>query len=447
MRAARSAFFAIVALLAAAGARAGAEDTGLDALLGLIPESPLTYDAAPVFGYVDLRAVERAAGVAAPASEAAFAAMAPAERQAWAAAYHRVVAGPEALRNFGQVIEQDKATVRKSLGFDWFSVDRAFGFWAPPLGVTVLAGEPALTGKADFDKALTRRGFARRAVKGVTVWHRLDDDVTALGLKDDFAAGDVLLGRIPRSERIAVLPGAVVAARNWPDVTAVLATRTGKPAPSAAATLVKAMLADLAPAEAAAIVQAAAFTLPQLGGDKGMADVLTDLFGPSGATDIDSLKARLEASGSALPAYPLALFLDLETGGDQVAMIALPYADRAAAEKAAAAIAGRLAAWTPKGMSEPMIQATGGVIETRVIDDPQLAAGVAGTFLSLAASGGKPPSAAARKAAEALQGGAVALVAVRRPAAAAGAGDRPGWVFARWLEAIYRREFLVLAVP
>ncbi|MCA0305250.1 MAG: hypothetical protein LCH95_22850 [Proteobacteria bacterium] len=38
---------------------AAAEGPGLDALLGLIPESPLTYDAAPLFGYVDLRAVER----------------------------------------------------------------------------------------------------------------------------------------------------------------------------------------------------------------------------------------------------------------------------------------------------------------------------------------------------------------------------------------------------
>lgn len=447
MRVARLAVYLIVALLWASGARAAGADTGLDALLGLIPESPLTYDASPVFAYVDLRAVERAAGVAAPASEAAFAALPAAERQAWAAAYQRVVAGPEALRNFGQAIQQGNATVKKSLGFDWFSVDRAFGFWAPPHAVTVLAGDPALTGKADFDKALPRRGFARRTVKGVTVWHRLDDDQTALGLKDDFAAGDVLLGRIPRSERIAVLPGAVVSARNWPDVTAVLATRAGKPAPSPAATLTRHVLADLSAAEAASIIQAAAFTLPQLGGGKGMADVLTELFGPTGATDIDSLKARLEASGSALPAYPLALFLDLETGGDQVAMIALPYADRAAAERAASAVAHRLAAWTPKGMSEPMIQATGGVIETRVVDDPRLAAGVAGTFLSLAASGGKPPSAAARKAAEALQGGAVALVAVRRPVPAAGAGDRPGWVFARWLEAIYRRELPVLAVP
>ena len=438
---------AVVAALWMTDARAAAEGPGLDALLGLIPESPLTYDAAPLFGYVDLRAVERAAGVPSPASEAALEALGEDEKRAWAAAYQRVVAGPEVLRAFGQAMQQEKASVKRSLGFDWFAVDRAFGFWAPPHAITVLAGDPALTAGADFGKALKRRGFADRTVRGVTVWHRLEDDATALGLKDEYAAGDVLLGRIPRSQRIAVLPGAVVSARTWPDVTAVLATAAGKPAPSVGATLMRTVLADIDAGEGAAIVQAAAFTLPQLGGVRSLDDVLTRFLGPGGVTDIDSLKARLPDGGAVLPPYPVALFLDVDASGEQVSVMALPYGDRPAAEAAAAAVAARLAAWVPKGATEPVIAATGGTVETKVVDDQKVAAGVASTFLSLGATGGKPPSPAARRAAEALKGGAVALITVRRPAPAGLPGGRSATIFARCLGAIYRRDFAVLSVP
>ena len=448
MRIFRRAVFLAAGLTAWAGSVFAADGSSLESLLGLIPEAPAIYTAAPIFSYVDLRAVERAAGVPAPASEAAFAALPPDARRAWADASRRVVAGPDALRNFGLVMQRSRLTVRESLGFDWFSVDRAIGFGSPPHTVTVLAGGPKFPGAADIGTALSRRDFTAETRAGVPVWHRLDDYDLALRLDDPYGAADVIAGRMPRAERIAVLPGLLVATFGWPELDSVLATRSGEAPAAAVATLLRAMTAAIGRDGTGEVVQAVAFALPSVGIGKGPADVRGQLFGQSGAIDADTLAARLAARASELPPYPIVLFLDIRSGDDTVAMIALPYGDRATAEAAAATVAKRLAAFVPAGATEPMLATLGAAPEVSVVDAPDVAASVAATFIAMAAKDRDPAKiTAAREAAAKLSGGAVAVVAIRRKPAAAADTRGPAWVLARWLDAIYRRDFSVLAVP
>jgi len=176
--------------------------------------------------------------------------------------------------------------------------------------------------------------------------------------------------------------------------------------------------------------------------------LLLDSFGSGEMMDPDELAAALAegSSGPPLPPYPLVMFADLQSGPDQVNVIALPYQDRAAAESAVEAVAARLAAWNPRDTPEPLVQTLNGRIESRVVDAPGLVQPIAATFLALAEEGTSETAPPALDDLAGEEGGAVALVAVRYPLPTADDDAAPGALLQEWLRAIYNREMEPLAL-
>ena len=338
--------------LAAATATAGEE--GLLGLTGLIPEDPLTYQSIPLFSYVDFRAVEQAAGVPTPADEKSFAASPKADLETWMRGVFRIKVGPPSILRYAGRVGVHAKTSYDAVGPDWFAVDRAMALWqAPPHGVTLVAGDEDLTDPEGFNFALPPRGFVRDEVDGIPFWHRFADDAIASELNDEAIEGDIFDTGMMTGLRIAVLPGMLAAAGNWPDLRAVLAVQTGKARPAAAAELLRPMIEAFDKIEGAGgpAIQAVAFTLPDVGLTPSAVDGL--LGAMAGGVDPAAIAKEIEGTmetgqnGPPLPPYPLALFADFADGGDQLLVIALPYADRPTAEAATVVLADRLNAWQP----------------------------------------------------------------------------------------------------
>ena len=152
-------------------------------------------------------------GLTPPESEGAFATLPDSVRTAWTTAYKRVRAGGDHLRGYAQTLgKHEKITALDALGFDWFAVDAAATFINNlPLPVQVFAGGSSLTAADDMENSLLPRGFVLDDMDGVPVWHRFADSAF-ISLRDDMIDGDLFLDGILTRERIATLPGFVVAA-------------------------------------------------------------------------------------------------------------------------------------------------------------------------------------------------------------------------------------------
>ena len=434
----------LVAALAGPAVAGDAPD--LAALLRVLPDTGETTASAPVFGFVDLDAITRAAGVDSPASDADFAALDESRRKAWVDALRRIQAGPPDVLSYPIGIGQRAVGSVEALGINWFDIDVAMTFGQPPSTVTVIAGG---AGFADTDRigaALTARGFAERRLDGFAVWHHLDDNAVALGQKDNLAEGDFLLGRLPRASRVAVKDGIVVHANNWPALAAVAVTAAGKAAASPAAVLSAAILAGVEDETGATLLQATALMLRDVGSAEDPGGFFSQ-FTTSPAFDLDALRKAIEPEvpGPRLPLYPLAFLADMQDGVDQLAVIALPYPDRESADAAAVVLAERLHAWSPgEGMASLLDQVRGS-IETRVVERDDIAGATFATFIATIAAGVEE-----RKSVSVLAeatGGAIAIVAVRYPMAGADDPAQAGAVFRTWMAGIYRRTFTPLAAP
>lgn len=441
------------------GSSWAAEQPILD-LVALLPEDPTTYRSVPLFSYVDFRAVEAAAGVPTPETEASFAALPEAERMPWYDGLKRIVIGPRSVVEYAARVGMHEKTSYDATGPDWFMVDRAMAVWqAPPHSLTILGGNEDMTDPEAFDFVLPQRGFANEDIDGVSVWSRFGDNAVAMALKDSAIEGDIFDDGLMTSLRLAVLPGRLIASRTWPDLRAILGVATGATAPAAAADLLRPMIEALAAVEGGEgpLVQAMAFTLVDVG-LAGGPSLVEGLFTEDGAIDLGALAgsgALPTAGGPGLPAYPLVLFADIAAGKDQVNVIALPFADRATAESAASVLAERLRTWQPGKFKQPVLEVVGGEVSTAVVDDPRVAPAAAATFIGVtlavaAEAEGAPDGAAAEPNVtipEVPPGGAVALVAIRYPLPASGSRDRPSAFFSIALQAIYQRDFAPLAVP
>ncbi|MCB1500423.1 MAG: hypothetical protein KDK07_11655 [Bauldia sp.] len=436
---------AIIALAVAFATPAGAAaDTLLDELLVLIPDARETTRSGPVFSYVDVRAVEQAGGVATPDSEDAFADLPRDAQKQWLAAMGRVMVGPPDVLTYPAGIGRRPVTSREALGIDWFGIDAAMTFWAPPSLVTVIAGAPDFDNPAVVGAALAARGFEVREVGGFDVWHRFDDDQMMLGLDDRLAEGDFLLGNIPRAGRVAVRPEMMVHATNWPAIEAVAATNAGESPVSPAASLSRTILDIAAETTGAQLLQATALMLRDVGSADDPGIRMADLFG---APTVEQLRAAIAAPtpGPRLPLYPLAVIADMQAGGDQLAVIGLPFPDRESADTAAVVLADRLADWRPEESAPPLVETVGGGIETAVIDGEGIAAVTLATFVA-SIEGGE----AEKRAVDALpgvSGGSVVIATLRYPMPP---GDRPaagGAAFRAWINGVHRRTFTPLAAP
>ncbi|MEZ5670163.1 MAG: hypothetical protein R3F55_22580 [Alphaproteobacteria bacterium] len=465
---------AVVTMLATlAGAAQAQQGPGLADLLAMLPQ--LQRDRPPwmIFAYADFRAVEAAAGIVPPLAETAVGGAAdsfetwPEDRQeAWRFAMRRLLAMPRDLLIHTQWVGRAPVPLVYALGVDWFAIDRVIVVGDQPQ-VTVLAGDGPLTDDETLAWSdLRLRGFARVERDGVPVWHRFDDDIRAIQLTDEDMRSDPFDGDVMAAMRMALAAaadwvpgregGVAVITENWADLDAVLAMRSGDAAALTTAPLLLPMIeaARQIPGVDPRPVQAWAMELSLLamGNAPGMATLLDMLAGSDGQIDLDEALAQSEAGAAdrtPLPAYPLALFVDLQAGSDQVNAILLPYADRGDADAAAASLGRALADWVPAGSTHgPLVAEVGGAVETLVVDAPALAGPVALGFLAL--TGERPTDAqrAALDADAAGNAGAIAIAAVRYPMPSAGGAEpeRAGRVIHTWHAAILARSFDVLAV-
>jgi hypothetical protein len=193
--------------------------------------------------------------------------------------------------------------------------------------------------------------------------------------------------------------------------------------------------------------------LPDVGLNVGILDGFSAMLDAGNLDDVE--KAMRDAEKNALvrekapplAPYPLVLLADMQTGNEQVAVIALPYAERADAEAAAAVVANRLLQWQPYKAERPLVDEIGGKVESKVVEVARLGAAVSRTFVSLVASVGDAPWVKLiAPLAAGSEGGAVALVIVRYPLPQTDAVE-PGKVLASWVNAVYDRDLKPLAVP
>lgn len=437
---------ALVLVAALAGPAAAGDRPDLAALLRLLPDTGATTASAPVFGYVDLGAIAAAAGVVPPSSDAEFDSLDGERRGAWIDALRRIQAGPPEVLGYPIGIGLRAAGSVEALGINWFDIDAAMTFWQPPDTVTVVAGGAGFAQPGRIGAALAARGFAERQLEGFAVWHHLDDNAMALGQKDDLAEGDFLLGRLPRASRVAVKDGLVVHTNNWPTLAAVAATAAGKVAASPVAVLSAAILAGIEDETGAALLQATALMLRDVGSAEDPGAFFSQ-FTTSPSFDLDALRKAIgpEAAGPRLPLYPLAFLADMQDGADQLAVIALPYPDRESADAAATVLAERLRAWSPGEGTASLLDQVQGSIEKRVVERDDIAGATFATFIAMIAAGAEE-----RKSVSVLAeatGGAIAIVAVRHPMAGADGSAQAGAVFRTWMAGIYRRTFTPLAAP
>ena len=453
----RSFLAGVACLMLAPSARA---DGGhLVEMLAQLPEDPVTYRSLPLFTYADLRAAEAAAGVTTPASEEAFMALSEAERAAWRENLSRLKVLPETIRTYAAGLGSHTVTSYNATGPDWFAIDRVMGaFDLPPHRVTIAGGDDDMNDPLGFDYALPQRGFVRDEIDGVGVWSRFADDAQASALVDSASAGDIFDDGLMSSLRLAVLPDLLIAAKAWPDLRALLAVEAGRAPHAAAADLLAPMVEALAAVEGGEgpLVQAMAVSVMDAGFSADGLALVADAIASGGMVDPSALEGAVAATpaGPPLPLYPLALFADVAAGEEQLTVIAVPYTDRKTAEAGAAVIASRLETWQPGGSGEALLSRIGGRVSTAVVDDGRVAPALVATFRSVivAAAAGEAPDAVAEKAPPVAAppvpaGGAVALVAVRYPLDGAESNAAPGALLAVIQQAIFNRDFALLATP
>jgi hypothetical protein len=267
--------------------------------------------------------------------------------------------------------------------------------------------------------------------------------------------GDLFLDGILTGERIATLPGFVVAAPSWKTLRPTIAAANGKTQPAAVSALLRLLFATLKQVDGTdgAVLQAIAMALPDVGLNVGIFDAFDATLNAGNLDDVkkamgDAEKnALVREKAPSLAPYPLVLLADMQVGTEQVAVIALPYAERADAEAATDVVANRLRQWEPHKAAQRLVDEVGGKVESKVVEVAGLRAAVSRTFVSLVASMGDAPWAKLiAPLAAGSEGGAVALVIVRYPLPQTDA-VRPGKVLSSWIDAVYDRDLKPLAVP
>ncbi len=442
-----------------------AQNSGLHALLRAMPESAISYNGYPLVSYVDLRALEQAAGVPTPATESDYRGLPEAEREHWRRPLQLLMTLPSGLGQYATwQMESWDSTLDHAMGLDFFAIDRVLWFGAlNNHDVTVLDGGDDLGDPFWMGMGLVRRGFVEASSGSATIWSRFGDGVAAVALTDVHADADPFDADLNLAARVAAVPGRVTVAHFTADLEATLAAGRGE-APSARISEIVAAMFDAVsatPGGNGTIIQGWAHALPTVGlADPGLHPMLGAIAGPE-PIGIDALRDRLAAAAGVPPAtplapYPLALFAEVDTTeGNQINAIALPYADPAAATAAADIVAARLGAWMacPGTQCLPAITQIGGRISTFVVDDSRVGANLAAVMAGVVGyAPGSVTSAEAVAAALAVSppadGGAIAVIAVAYPQPPeGGAYAFRGRLLQLWYEATINRDLTPLAVP
>lgn len=391
----------------------------LSDLIVYIPDATEYYAYAPIFTYLDLRALERATGAPTPRSEAEYAGSAETTKLWRNGLIMRGAVVPQWMSFLLPALDPGPSGLAEALGFDFFAVDRSLTFGGEQLPVTMLLGDAPFPERERVHAALAARGFALELLGEVPVWHRFEDGEIFVSDRD---LGDPFGGHIGAAARIALLPGMLVGAPTWAKLQSILGAPTAPPSGSRMSAELKAAVQAVEGfgGENSTVLQAQAMPMFATYVSRTMLDrTRAALNGASPDEDpvatAKVLGAQIAADSSALPKYFVALLADLQIGEEQVDVIALPYPDAASAARAAEIVSERLRSWALPGRKAdgPALAEFGGSLQSQVVEAEDVA---------------------------------VALVAVRYPSAKA--SRQPvtfGSMLPMWMMAIGQTEFSPLA--
>jgi hypothetical protein len=379
-------FLLMLALAAPAHTRANLDV--LTQLLALIPASELGR-AGSIVSYADYDALFTAGGIN-PQTAAQFAAIQNTEdARRWLASSLRIASGmPELMRN-AFVGYETSLTVN---GFEWFAVDQSLTFSAPPAVGNLLAGNFATEA---ITAALTARNYEAREIDGVAVLCPIEgcDYGVMLNLRDRDPAY-LFGGELGQRHPIALLPSLILHSRDEATLTTMIEAHNGEDA--LLATMPYQLLVDSFYYVEGALLQ-------------------VNIFDAQDITDVRIPQGGAPSSLGQLPPYALAALVDAQSESHQIARLLLVYEDDSAASQAAQIAWRRLSSGQLADIYE---DAGARLAEPYAISSPE---------------------------------GTVIVVEINYPLLADEAiiGDeRASWgrVYRAWMEAVFRGEFLPLAV-
>ncbi len=389
----------VVGIAPAAGQDGESQPQPLLAMLAMVPDNDLVQGQGWAgVRYVDFQALYTAEGV--EEMRVSQGTQALLDNVPLPGMLARLVAAPDALNYVFAGVDR----MQQVVGFEWIaSVNRSLEYGAPPYTALILDG----TFDADaISAALSGRGFEETDVSGVPVWNRFEDEEMNLR---DVEPADPFGGRLGKAARIAILPGHLANSAYWDMTKGIIAAVQGEQ-PSLADNPNYRALADAITAPDGLLLQALFFGLADIGLIPG--DPLAALSG-QGAEDPTA------AYGPLMP-YALAVLADRQEGQDQVHLIGLVYPNADVAGPAAEEVANRIQAFTLPEQQETLVERFGAQVSSRVYESEST-------------------------------GQAVAVVEVRYPLPAertdsTGMFITGGIMYMKWVQAIMRRDFVVLEV-
>lgn len=285
-------------------------------MLAFVPDTPETLAAAPLFSYVDYRAVESTRGIETPTARDF--ANGTELSGLWMAAMNGVASGLP-MNYFMQYVEG----MPDAVGFSWFDIDRALTFGQPPAMGKVVAG--------DFDAeavgaAFAARGFTETTESGATVWCGPDgcDSGQQLDLKARNPANP-FGGELGRNEPVALLPGYILNSAAYTVLQAIIETQQDTSPSLAENPYIRAAAHTIG--EKGTLRQTQFFNLP----DVGLADPRAMLSSTDWAKGF-----------GVLPPFRVMFLADTVDKDEQVVLIGLVYDDADTATAAADELLARI---------------------------------------------------------------------------------------------------------
>ena len=378
------------------GVPAGAqEDTHpLADMLALVPREAASIDGGMI-SYVDYAAIFSQRDGTYPENAAEYAEILADERGShlFFANSFRLMSG---LSSWVQYLNIGAPESLQLHGFEWFDIERALTFGAPPAVGNIVAG--------DFNPLLIRLAFAARDYTSevigdveVLCWEEGCDQGQRVDVRGRHP-GVIFGGDLGRREPVALLPDMLLNSASFETLSAMLDVQAG---------------------ESASLMDSPEFQSLVAALTSGDWQVLQVNF----VTYDDVMKASIPETidvqpddlGNLLP-YGAAALADLQDGDDQISLVALAYGGEATAEAAALEVTNRLAGFDPSHWFQDFNVT---VEEPRVFVDEET-------------------------------GMAVAIAALRYPLPSNEPDENgrlisSGMVYRTWINAIYRRQFYPIA--
>lgn len=319
-------------------------------MLALVPDTPGVRET--LVSYADYRAMEAVRGIDTPTA-------ADFEDRSdlsglWIASSMGLSSGLP-LHNLMLMLEG----LEEATGFGFFDIDRSLTFGTPPGMGLVLGGN---FDHESINAAFAARDFEATTQNDVTVLCGPNgcDSGTEMNLQDRNPANP-FGGDFGRAEPLALLPGGLLANSANDDVLeSMLAVREDEADSLADAEDYRAIVE--AAADMGTVIQAN-FVSPML----LMLDPVSILGPRATAENIAALEEQLQAYNP-LPPYTVAGLVDVGAGEDQIALVALAYADAEIAQAAAEEVVQRLQTGTSFVTNTPFTE----VLQERemTIDEP-----------------------------------------------------------------------------